>query len=149
MLSQGKYIGHYAFNNKALAASGNLEGTLFTMTVKEISGEEFTGEVADDYPNAGTEGVGTIEGVIDGDNISFVKQMPYYTSFVKKPEGGYSIKVDKTRKHPPIYYKGTQIENNTYKGTWGFRIDILTRILLWLSSVKPGGTWEMKLETNE
>jgi hypothetical protein len=147
-LEKAIYKGFFQFHHAAYGKLRGFEKTYFTICVTDFDGHKFNGWIEDDMLTGGMEGRGTVSGAIYSDGILFVKNMPYMGLLVKDGNGSYSSKVDKTRKHMPIYYDGVEAENEQYKGTWNFKYGILVHIILWLKGIKTGGTWEMSKENN-
>lgn len=144
-MEKGKYHGFYQLDDERYGKLRGFDKTYFTIEISDFDGLQFKGWVEDDISTGGMEGKGDISGEIIGSKIFFVKRMPYLGQlFEDKTSGGYGLKIDKTAKHPPIYYNGIETENNHYKGKYNFRyFGINIRILIWLKRIKTGGTWEM------
>ena len=137
------YKGFFQYDHAAYGKLRGIDKTYFTIEVTDFDGHKFNGWVEDDMLTGGMEGRGTVSGAIYSNGILFVKNMPFMGLLVKDANGNYSTKVDKTRKHKPIYYDGVEAGSDHYRGTWDFKYGILIHILLWIKGIKTGGKWEM------
>lgn len=71
----GTWKGTYKYNLKQ-NSEFNKKEVRFTVEITEFDGESFIGTIQDDDENYGTKGLGTIEGELDGHEITFIKKMP-------------------------------------------------------------------------
>ena len=121
-MEKGKYHGFYQYDDKKHEKLREFDKTYFTIEITNSNGKQFNGWVEDDILTGGMEGKGAISGEIKQNRIYFVKQMPYQGLFLKDTIAEkYQLEIDKTRKHPPVYYEGNAINTNNYKGKWNFR----------------------------
>lgn len=140
----GVYNGFYQFDNQEYVRQTGFVKTYFTIAITDSVGHNFNGWVEDDLLSGGTEGRGTVSGKLYSNGIKFVKNMPYLSVITRDNNTGkYFRKVDKTKKHWPIYYDGVEIGSDNYRGSWVFKYGVLMRLLIWISGAKTGGTWEM------
>ena len=109
-----EWTGVYEYDyNPALDSTP--EPVIFRLRFHFSTATDFTGQVYDD-PNSPMPEPGTISGMLIGNKIEFVKQMPKATYI--DTDGG-SLKFDCA--HPEIYYSGEYIpEENLMVGTWHF-----------------------------
>lgn len=86
----------------------------------------------------------TIEGIINGNVIEFIKQ---YT-FAHTYQAGGKTKLDKNKKGPEIHYLGMyDEEKQQFKGTW--KISSKFKILGFIRyTFESNGTWMMKRKSN-
>ncbi len=136
---KGKWLGKYWYSENAPAVLQNKE-TEFELIIETHINSTILGKVSDNVEMGGTRGIGTISGIIKGNQINFVKRMPI--SSVVLPDG---TKIEENKPHRPIYYSGTiDAETNSIKGTWKFRPGIGFMQRRW--AIFPGikGHWEMK-----
>lgn len=133
----GHYKGYYEYDNKSIAASVSHGVTFFFVDITATDGKNFSGTIQDDAFTGGTPGVGTITGEIQGDRITFIKQMPI-ASFIMD---GQKRNFDK--KHPKIYYTGIKTDRK-YAGTWKIKLGFFMDGFLLLLGARTTGTWEME-----
>lgn len=133
----GVWKGYYTYNTKYYK---NKEGvkTHFTITIKNVTGNSFSGTVEDDMATGGTPGTGRIEGTINGNKITFVKKMPVYAVW----DGKKRI-LNENKSHPNIYYSGILNMNKVDKGKWKFKFQIFFINLL-LGGLLGRGEWSME-----
>lgn len=135
----GTWKGKYKYNLKQ-NSEFNKKEVGFTVEITEFDGESFIGTIQDDDKNYGTEGLGTIEGKLDGHEITFIKKMPIRSILY----GNNKQKVEfENKKHMPIHYHGTLNLKNSYIGKWKIKGGISFRNLLLYVSFGTQGTWEM------
>lgn len=140
---QGKWIGWYAYSDEKITKVRGIDRTVFYINIDTVNANKFSGTVQDDKTTLGMEGVGSIEGKTVENTIHFIKKMPFKTSLLKDERI-----VEKSKRHPKIYYTGTAVGNDCYRGIWKLRFS-LTFIGMRLAIVFPiKGTWEMKRTTN-
>ncbi|KAB2913503.1 MAG: hypothetical protein F9K23_16905 [Bacteroidetes bacterium] len=143
MNMRGKWVGWYAYNNKKIDKIRGVDKTMFSIYIDTVNGNKFYGTVEDDKNTLGMEGIGRIEGTVEGNVMSFTKKMPFRTLLIR----GERV-IDKSKKHPTVYYKGTGVNDNSFKGEWKFKFG-LTFIGMMPAILLPiKGTWEMKRETD-
>jgi hypothetical protein len=145
-LEKGKYNGFYGYDDENYREAKKFEKTNFTIMITDTNGQNFYGWVEDDFLSGGMAGRGSIYGKLKGNKISFVKSMPYLGIAEKdKVTGKYKSRMDKTRKHPLIYYSGKKIGKKAsieqYKGRWNFKYGIIMSLRLMVSGIKTGGNW--------
>jgi hypothetical protein len=146
-MEKGRYKGFFQYYYEQYRISSGFEKTYFIIEVTEFDGHKFSGWIEDDMATGGMEGRGEVSGAIYSNGILFVKQMPFMGLLVKdNVTGQYQSRIDRTRKHMPIYYDGVEGGEDNYSGTWNFKYSILIHIILWLKGIKTGGTWEMHKE---
>jgi hypothetical protein len=143
MIQVGQWSGYYSFLDKEITKIRGFEKTYFDIQILTVNDNTFTGKVQDDLSSGGTEGIGEINGKIQGDRIDFVKTMPIMTVIIDKK----GTKKTSNRKHRPIFYTGFfSSEDNTVTGTWRFKFGFV-----WLGivpvPVRPSkGVWSMTLK---
>jgi hypothetical protein len=80
-----------------------------------------------------------VNGFIEDDLISFIKQYPAYYSVNENDE----VLIDRDQKHPTIHYYGTYDENaSTLSGTW--EIETEHPEFPFQYSLISLGSWEIK-----
>ncbi len=141
---KGTYKGSYWYTNGVSNTLKELT-TKFQLHIETEVGTKITGTVEDDVASGGTPGVGTIEGDIHGNTITFVKQMPVVAFF--STDGSM---VTGKKPHKPIYYKGTiDAATGTIHGTWKLKFGITFHKGRLLIIPTTKGTWEMQLVSPE
>ncbi len=141
---QGKWVGWYTYNSKKINSVRSIERTFFTINIDTISGHNFSGVVEDDEQTFGLEGTGSITGKTEKTSIQFIKKMPFRTTLIN----GKRV-VDKTKKHPNVYYNGAAISDNHFKGEWRFKLGFTFIGKLPAIILPIKGTWEMKREAED
>lgn len=104
------------------------------------NGDAISGTATDISGVGVNEFVATIEGIINGNSIEFVKQ---YT-FAHTYQAGGKTKLNKNKKGPEIHYVGKyDEEKHLFEGTW--KISSKFKILGFIPyTFESNGTWEMK-----
>jgi len=140
---QGTYKGFYKYDRKVHQEAIGFGKTYFTIIITETTENKFAGTVEDDVFTGGMHGTGTINGELNGSTISFTKQMPKAMAIVFDSKGTGKRKEMSYRKHPTIFYTGTQIKSGKYAGTWKIKPGISVGILWFFIGLKATGIWEM------
>jgi hypothetical protein len=140
---QGIYKGFYKYDKAVNQEAIGFGKTYFTLIISGVKDNKFSGTVEDDVFTGGMHGIGTINGEVNGNNISFTKQMPKSMSIVFDRSGTGKRKELSHRKHPTIFYTGHEIKNGKFAGTWKIKPGISVGILWFIMGMKTTGTWEM------
>jgi hypothetical protein len=133
---KGHYTGFYKYDSERIQKKLSREQTFFNIDITEIDGENFSGAVKEE--SIGQPGTGTIMGMLNGDTISFIKQMSIAASIT--PDGQQKIY---NTKHPKIYYKGSYSDGK-YKGTWKIKFGVIFVGFIPIPIPPTSGTWEMR-----
>ena len=142
MIAKGTWTGQYKYDNNTHLELRGFEATNFEIKIIDIDNEQFTGKVQDDLSTGGTEGIGDITGIVDGDKIEFVKQMPVLTVIA----GRNGTRKTFNKKHRKIYYSGIlSNDGKTANGRWKFKAGFVLAGLMLIFGKGNGGTWTMKL----
>jgi len=121
---QGIWTGAYQYFLPQEFKDEKLINVNFTITIKNVKGNTFTGVVEDDLESGGTPGLGIIKGKFSDIGIEFNKNMPIHASIDEKGERFTNEK----KKHPTIIYKGDfSRSKKSIGGTWKFK----KRVLFW------------------
>tara|TARA_B100000676_G_C17972459_1_gene784100 strand:- start:820 stop:1242 length:423 start_codon:yes stop_codon:yes gene_type:complete len=134
----GKWNGKYWFSENVPNDLKDRE-TEFELIIDNYFNSKISGTISDDTRMGGTKGIGNFSGTIKGNEIKFVKRMPISTCVL--PDGS---RIEENKPHRPIYYKGIiDLETNSIKGTWKFKIEIgfVKGRLAFFPGTK--GEWEM------
>ncbi|HBG71699.1 MAG: hypothetical protein A2W93_06690 [Bacteroidetes bacterium GWF2_43_63] len=132
----GKYKGHYQYDNQKIQKQLKHDLTLFNLEITEFENGHFNGFVEDDIDTGGTPGKGIINGEKNGNEITFIKEMPIASFLINGKMKTYN------KKHPKIYYKGT-ITDDKIEGFWKIKFGVFMNGLMMLIGVKTTGTWQM------
>ena len=135
-ITRGKFVGFYKYNNERIQKNLSRDQTFFDIEIKEVDGEYFFGSVKEEP--VGQPGIGTINGVMIADKISFIKQMSIAASITREGQS----KTYNTR-HPKIYYEGYYADNK-FKGTWKIKFGFIFVGLLPIPIPPTSGIWEME-----
>ena len=136
----GTWKGYYKYNNVRYQQLIGFDQTYFQINILTFDGTRFTGTVEDDRTTGGMEGIGKIEGTLDGQQLEFIKSMPILTSLGKNK----GELITRNMKHPPIIYRGSLSENNTNaEGSWNFKNWFYWYGIIPLPHIKLRGTWQM------
>ena len=136
---KGKWIGQYWFSGNVPESLKNKE-TEFELIIDSYLNSKISGTISDNMETGGTAGTGTISGNVKHNKVKFIKRMPIKTSVFQD-----GTRIEENKPHRPIYYKGIiDIETNTVKGTWKFKLGIgfINGRLVIYSGTK--GEWKMK-----
>lgn len=134
----GKWNGFYTYDSQRLREFIGVEKTNFTIVVKSLENNHFTGTVEDDLLTKGTPGIGEIEGVMSIEKINFVKLMPIKA--VLSFKNGMNTY---PKKHKPIYYEGTfTSDKKSIEGTWKMKLGF-SIFGYFVSLLSHTGTWQM------
>ncbi len=131
----GKWRGKFTFDNPETDYE-NLEHH-FEMTMA-VDDDDVTGEILDIEDNDQSPGRATVDGFIDGDEISFIKQYP---SLHLKNELNETI-IDKNKQHPEIHYHGV-INDESISGTWEMEAAVIMSAGQYHSKMIDG-KWELR-----
>lgn len=135
MIISGNWQGTYYFQSNE---PNNEKGVDFKMTLTEKDGE-IIGRCMD----LGEKGIpepAKIEGFVENNMISFIKQHP--TNWYVNEEG--DLKNDTSRPHPEIQYQGELLDDE-FKGTWELVINPMKYGDGYFEEY-ISGRWEMRKE---
>ncbi len=135
---KGIWQGQYWYNNhKMLTEIIKNRKTNFKLHITHFDKNNFSGTVEDDLVTGGTPGIGTIEGILKGNQILFIKKMPVKS--IMYPDGGLK---NLRGKHPNIYYSGIlNKETQTMNGSWKFKFSIYWFLLIPIPLRPLKGEW--------
>jgi hypothetical protein len=141
---KGLWEGHYTYNKKSIQEKIGFDKTLFKINIERFENNKFSGSVEDDTTTGGTPGRGEITGNLNGDKVTFIKNMPVQVVFNRK-----GVIIDQNKKQRPIYYNG-QISNdgNIITGTWKFKFGFIMNSLILLLALPTSGKWQMAKSAN-
>lgn len=141
MITNGKWAGYYKYDNKRIQELKGIEHTNFEIDITSIHNNLFKGSVEDDQKTGGTPGIGEISGEINGDEITFIKQMPIRALLT--PDGGRRTF---NKPHPKIFYWGRLSEDGkSAAGKWKINCGVSFVGLLMVITKTTTGTWTMNL----